>query len=55
MCAEPFPRGCHKDEEGIRVCAVFPEGKQCGILLYDAAGALQARVVLPARFRNGSV
>ena len=55
MCAEPFPRGCHKDEEGIRVCAVFPEGKQCGILLYDASGALQTRVVLPARFKSGSV
>lgn len=53
--AAPFPRGCFKDEEGIRISAVFPCGRECGILLADTKSGETRRIVLPERVRNGCV
>ena len=53
--AEPFPRGCHKEEEGIRICAVYPNGKHCGILLYDTSGGKEIRITLPPSVKNGNI
>lgn len=53
--AQPVPRGCYKEEDGIRVCAVYPAGTSCGILLYGRDKSKAVKVTLPDQVKNGSV
>lgn len=53
--APPMPHGIYIDKEGVHVCAAFPNGKECGVMLHNVKTGKEELFLLPESCRNGHV